>query len=124
MIGVGKVEYAQSLEIETMYKVPSTDPTPYQGGMALVVIAIGLVLSGVGDLLMFDEMSTICEGGCGFPWKLFSFVVGINSGTLGLTLHMQKRLAGWFQVLSIGMTILPLTLEAVLLLNLLERMFR
>jgi hypothetical protein len=37
---------------------------------------------------------------------------------------MQKRLAGWFQVLSIGMTILPLALEAVLLLNLLERMFR
>ena len=79
--------------------------------MMMIVIGCGLVLSGVADLVLLAFFDGTCEGlDCGFPWTPFFIMLIANSSTLGLTLFLRKRLAGWLLMLSLGMTVSPFLL--------------
>jgi hypothetical protein len=107
------------LEAPRMYTVLPTKS--HRSTMAMLVIALGLLLSVVADLLLASQFGAMCDAGCDSVRRVFFMVLSImllsNGLTLGLTLLLRKRLAVWLALPAILITASPLIFTIIVVIG-------
>jgi hypothetical protein len=115
----GLVLMGRRLEVPHMYTVPPKKS--HRSTMAMLVIALGLLLSVVADLLLASQFGVMCDAGCDVQRQIFLMILSSmllsNGLTFGLTLLLRKRLAVWLALPAILITASPLIFTIIVVIG-------